>query len=402
MLSKFDRPPLFLDAKFRNDRNNWKNPKDQFNKMFRFFDDNKGIQNVGGFRFKSKIKGPTGIQNAAFVLLITNFKENEWPDSIDLSTGIFTYWGDNREPGNPIHKTHIGGNKLLAAVYNDMHEGKKKNIPPFLCFENLKEKKLSSMKFLGLAAPGGTGFSSLEDLTAVWRVAKKKRFQNYKAVFSILAEEIVPWPWLDDLVSGVLPTYSVHCPKAWKNWVKKGSYKTIQCQNTFLPRTKNEQLPQTEQEKKVLKSLSFLTPYEFEVACKEILQMLNNNFVNLDTTPRSKDRGRDIVGFFKLGLPGTEIFLEVIGEVKKWKAGIGVKPMSRLISRLKHRDLGIFLTTSYFNEQVQKEIHEDRHPILLISGGDIAKILISNELGGNNKGNRLDKWVESIKVKIES
>jgi len=88
--------------------------------------------------------------------------------------------------------------------------------------------------------------------------------------------------------------------------------------------------------------------------------------------------------------------LEAIVEAKQWadSTGIGVKPMSRLISRLKHRDIGVFVTTSYFNRQVQEELLEDRHPIILVSGGDIAKILIAKELHVPGK---LEAWLSEMR-----
>lgn len=68
--------------------------------------------------------------------------------------------------------------------------------------------------------------------------------------------------------------------------------------------------------------------------------------------------------------------------------------MSRLISRIKHRDIGVFVTTSCFNKQVQQELIEDNHPIILVSGGDIARVLVANEL---NVPAKMDAWLESIK-----
>ena len=51
--------------------------------------------------------------------------------------------------------------------------------------------------------------------------------------------------------------------------------------------------------------------------------------------------------------------------------------MSRLISRLRHRQFGMLVTTSYLGDQPYKEIVEDEHPIVLCSGGDLADLLIS-------------------------
>lgn len=393
------KPELRIDKKYR-DLANWKNDKDQFNKMFRF-SDNKGIQNSGGFRYKSKINGSTKITDAAFVLLVTTFNEPEWPDNLDVETGIFTYYGDNRSPGSAINETSIGGNELLEYIFNKYHSGKREDIPPLLIFEKVKTENKSFMKFLGLAAPGAQGLSSTEDLVAVWRAQKGKRFQNYKAIFTVLEEEKLSWRWLQDLVQNVDPIKSNYCPKSWEQWVEKGSLNPLRCKKTKVPRNKADQIPGTEEEKKIIAELLSLSDIQFEFAAREILYLFEKNFTNLNVTPPARDGGRDIVGKYKIGRKKCNISLDLFVEAKKWKidSSVGVKPMSRLISRMKHKDLGIFITTSYFNNQVQKELIEDSHPIIMISGGDIAKILINNEIGGVNNQEKFDDWISTIKDK---
>ena len=59
---------------------------------------------------------------------------------------------------------------------------------------------------------------------------------------------------------------------------------------------------------------------------------------------------------------------------------VGVKETSRLISRIRHRQFGVFVTTSYVDIQAYKEIIEDEHPIAIISGVDIIDILYQNEI----------------------
>lgn len=54
---------------------------------------------------------------------------------------------------------------------------------------------------------------------------------------------------------------------------------------------------------------------------------------------------------------------------------VGVRELSRLISRLRHRQFGVLVTTSYVDLQAYREIKEDQHPILIISGSDIVEIL---------------------------
>jgi hypothetical protein len=55
-----------------------------------------------------------------------------------------------------------------------------------------------------------------------------------------------------------------------------------------------------------------------------------------------------------------------------------VKEVSRLISRIRHRQFGVLVTTSLIARQAYEEVREDRHPILFISGRDVAEILIAN------------------------
>jgi hypothetical protein len=52
-----------------------------------------------------------------------------------------------------------------------------------------------------------------------------------------------------------------------------------------------------------------------------------------------------------------------------------VREVSRLISRIRHRNFGVLVTTSFFNKQVQDEVHEDGHPIALVCGRDIIDAL---------------------------
>jgi len=57
---------------------------------------------------------------------------------------------------------------------------------------------------------------------------------------------------------------------------------------------------------------------------------------------------------------------------------IGVSDVSRLISRIRHRQFGVLVTTSAVSRQAYQEVREDRHPIIFISGRDISEILIRN------------------------
>lgn len=392
----FNYNSLRLDSLYRN-TNNWKNVEDQFNIFFRF-DDGKGINNVSGFRPKSRSDiNNTGIISCAFCVLVTNLGELEWPDEINLETGIFTYYGDNRVPGSAIDATPVGGNKLLQVTYEALHTNNRDQIKPFLCFEAVGTKEGKYMKFLGLAAPGGQGISSVDDLVSVWKIKDKKRFQNYKSIFTILNDGEVSKQWLEDLVKGVKPHESKYAPSSWSYWVRTGIYKAMECKSETNPRTKLDQLPGSEEEVRILEYLfNSLSDRQFEYVAAEIVRLLDPAFKDLLVTQATKDGGRDVIGKYYLGHAGHQIRLSVYVEAKKWKidSSVGVKPMMRLISRLKHRDIGVFITTSFFDQQIQKELIEDGHPVMLISGGDIARLLIKSDLSDRES---LCAWVDSIK-----
>src|SRR3954465_14174145 len=61
--------------------------------------------------------------------------------------------------------------------------------------------------------------------------------------------------------------------------------------------------------------------------------------------------------------------------------GVGVKELSRLISRLRHRQFGILVTTSFLSHQAYQELRSDRHPVVVIAAADIASILVKSGLG---------------------
>lgn len=389
---------LRIDKRYKN-TNNWKNPSDEFNKFFRF-DDNKGITNVPGFRPKSRSDiNDTDITKCAFCILVTTFSEHDWPDELNPQTGIFTYYGDNKEPGASLENTPVKGNKFLAHIYNQLHINLREDIQPILCFQTLKIDGKSYMRFLGLAAPGARGLSATEDLVAIWKVKNNQRFQNYRSTFTILNEELIHKDWLVDLVSGIKPHKSEYCPESWKYWIKTGIYDALECNSEIRPRTENEQFPQTPKERFVLDYIkNNLTDREFEFACPEILKILDANFKGLYVTPRTKDKGRDVIGKYYLGHLGHQIILDVSIEAKHWKGAVGVKPMTRLISRLKRSDIGIFITTSHFAKQVQEELIEDNRPVMLICGGDIARLLIKSDL---SRPELLKNWINLIKEKAE-
>jgi hypothetical protein len=141
-----------------------------------------GIGNMGGFR------GSGRGADKRIVVLYTSGEDTDWPDTIDSSTGQFTYFGDNKSPGFELHETPRGGNRILRRVFGLLHEGAvRAKIPPFFIFQKYPtDASARSVQFKGVAVPGAPALPATSDLVALWKSTDGARFQNYRAIFTIL------------------------------------------------------------------------------------------------------------------------------------------------------------------------------------------------------------------------
>ena len=113
-----------------------------------------GCENAGGFRKKLR---EDGSGKYAYIILYTSMKEVEWPDFLEEETGIFQYYGDNREPGRVLTDTKKKGNLILKTTFDLLNEGNHlEDIPPFFVFKNTGNGR--DVQFLGLAAPGNSEY----------------------------------------------------------------------------------------------------------------------------------------------------------------------------------------------------------------------------------------------------
>lgn len=71
--------------------------------------------------------------------------------------------------------------------------------------------------------------------------------------------------------------------------------------------------------------------------------------------------------------------------------------MSRLISRIRYRQFGILVTTSYVDNQAYSEVVEDGHPILIVTASDIATILRKNSISPGN----INLWLLEMNRKYD-
>ena len=150
---------------------------------------------------------------------------------------------------------------------------------------------------------------------------------------------------------------------------------------------------------KVLSQLHDLGNLEFEAVVVAILSSLPHVSHKITRTRPTRDGGFDFYGEFSIPYP-MNYNIAFLGEAKKFErnASIGVRHVSRLVARLNRGEYGLFVTTSYYTEQAQREILQDGYPVKLFTGMDLVKILHELRLIQNGEIKR--DWLRSVVDRI--
>ena len=378
---------LLIDATYESDRTqqNGSLAAEPLSKLM-------GVGNLGGFRPKA---GKSGIMA---VILTSTRAEAEWPDSLDIYTGTYTYYGDNRSPGVEMHQTKQKGNQILrdsfALASGDSES--RAQCPIFFIFET--GSKARDFIFRGMAVPGSDFKEPGEDLIAVWRSNAGQRFQNYRATLTVLNEGFVSGDWIrESFASGGFLLGDSRAPQALREWVKTGKLNPLIAERSAV-RTVSEQIPANKAHKALLATIRTRCkedPWLFERVAAEIWKMNCPVPVEYELTRRYKDGGRDAMGWMLLGPATDHIRVSFALEAKHYaeENRVGVRDTSRLISRIKNREFGVFVTTSALGKQAYSEIREDEHPVVVIAGRDICEILAQN---GITTPQACNSWLERV------
>lgn len=348
------------------------------------------VGNAGGFRYRGSLPNPR------LVVLTSNDSSHSWPDTLDPESGVLEYYGDNRKPG-PLLETSKGGNKILEFAFGKVHGTHKERaeIPIFLYFSRWGSGR--DWRFRGLIVPGGPSIQRDFELLSIWRTSEGSRFQNFKASFTVLDIPIISRKWLLSILDGT-PDMQL-APVAFKDWITSGRVKPLLAPKTEKIRTREQQLPVNRSDEQLLTELISCFPPEkahhFEPVALALWQLCTQSPVIASVTRQSADGGFDAFGTMNIGPESDPLPLEFALEAKCYTItnSVGVKETSRLISRLRTHQFGVFVTTSYIAKQAYTEIREDKHPVVVISGADIIRILQRH--GVTNKIS-LHNWLETI------
>jgi hypothetical protein len=118
-------------------------------------------------------------------------------------------------------------------------------------------------------------------------------------------------------------------------------------------------------------------PYGFEQFAADLWAASERNVDKVDVTRPWRDGGRDAIGDYLIGPAADPVAVEFALEAKCYSLGhsVGVRETSRLISRLRHRQFGVLVTTSHVDAQAYREIRDDGHPVVILAGRDVVELL---------------------------
>jgi len=316
-------------------------------------------------------------------------EETPWEDYFDVDNGHIRYFGDNKVPGKD--PATAPGNKALLEAFRLSHSHDQKareKAPPIVFFKRVTVggKKKGFPQFQGI------GLISSVELVTQWDNKNQCTFTNYAFDFTVLCiskeHELFDWKWINQrrVNNFSIGETNQLAPNSWVTWLKEGNNSL----NKLRRRVSKLSLVKTINQKPINGSKledTLLEIYEhystkkhnFEALAELIAEQVIGNDLGIYqkgwVTQGGGDGGADFIGKVTLGNSFSKVDLIVLGQAKceGLQTPTGGNHIARTVARLKRGWLGVYVTTSYFSEAVQREVIEDKYPIVLIHGKRVAE-----------------------------
>lgn len=334
-----------------------------------------------------------GIRRPVILISSSPHKEGSnftpWQDTFEPDLGFVRYFGDNKSPTSPP-ATAPGNAVLLGEFQRHTSPSRAERMlaTPLILFRRVEVegRRKGNVQFAGLAIIERT------ELVTQFNPATGKYFTNYVFEFAVLSlareNEVLNWSWLSARRNPAIDVDATVklAPLTWQEWLKFG--------NDALPRLRRHvarvSVVSTSSQKPTLGSrehaclaqiYSHYThkKHHFEALASAIAAhvLSKSGAVYREgwITPGSGDHGTDFVGRLTLGGGFASVKLVVLGQAKceSLNSATGGVHIARTVARLRRGWVGVYVTTSYFSEPVQKEVFEDQYPIILIHGLEVAQ-----------------------------
>jgi len=315
-----------------------------------------------------------------------------WEDVHRPDQGFSRYFGDAK-PGEKSAEEYLGNDRMLDAFI--LQSGDKEDrikAPPILVFEAVPH----SGRVKGQLMFHGLGVITKAELVVQRDEKSKQTFPNYVfdiALLDLGAEnEELDWNWINSRRnSSILLKDSLElAPTSWRKWVDSGPASVTRLRRNVITRSvvseKMQRPAKDSPEEKIL-----FTIYDYysqkkhrfealaEFVAQEIFREQGVSYKPGWITQGSGDGGFDFVGSIDLDPFGLlkssrQVVLGQAKCEKLTKATNGLH-IARLAARLRRGWVGVFVTTSYFSIPMQREILNDRYPVVLVDGARIASVV---------------------------
>ena len=318
--------------------------------------------------------------------------DTPWQNLFDSDNGKIIYYGDNKEQGKRAEEA-TGNNILLRQYefYNANSKEERMKCIPIIFFERVtvNGRTKGNLKF--------HGYGVIENVKLVTQYnSSGEPFSNYVfefIVFDLQSEgEEFNWDWISDRCNNKISNKDTlrNAPLAWQKWIENGMVDLDKVRRKVLkhdivkglmqkPKNKSE-------EEKILKDIY---AYYTESKKKHIFEMLamrvteeifkenGAKFIPGWITCKSGDNGVDFVSRVDIGNGLAGLKIGILGQAKCEKINVATNAnhVARTVARLRRGWFGVYVTTSYFSEQMQKEIQDDKFPIMLVNGLKVAQIV---------------------------
>ncbi len=329
----------------------------------------------------------------------TGSEDTPWQDHFDPDHGHVRYFGDNKNVKKD--PSSMQGNSMLLkmhVLHSSSEESHRRQACPILFFKRVRHdgRPKGNLEF--------QGFGIIHKAERVTQFRKKGEppFTNYVfefVLFELTAEsEHFPWDWISARRDGTLSEEDVlkFAPASWKRWVKEGhdSVENIRRRVVKLKTTsRNDQRPlEGSREEATLNKIYKhfdSRKHQFEAlasgVASRILSCGGAIYREGWITAPSGDGGADFIGRLDIGSDFSKVKLVVLGQAKceSFTTPTSGKDIARTVARLRRGWIGVYVTTSYFSENAQTEVLEDKYPVLLVNGLRVAREVMtwSHEAG---------------------
>jgi len=342
----------------------------------------------------AEIKAVDGKRRPAILIRSSPHKsgseDTPWQDIFDVDNGHIRYYGDNKIPGNDPALS--SGNKVLLHAFDTYNSiDKIKYSVPLIFYKAVTRNN----KPKGYIEFNGFGIITGIELITQYDRKLKRTFSNYAFDFQVFSlaknHEEFNWEWINERRNDKLSVDETlrNAPISWYEWIKNGNKVLEKCRrrvSKLLVSSIKEQLPEksSNEERVLFEVYKYFKRKNarFEIVASAVTAKIIKDQVGQYKegwiTPKGSDGGVDFYGRLDVGVGFGKAKLIVLGQAKceNLKRPTNGKDIARTVARLRRGWVGVYVTTSFFSDKVQREIIEDEYPIMLVNGKKLAETLI--------------------------